>query len=224
MKKKAKIIIVTIVGIIMVALLMNLAFLYDPDNIIIGNNLNSSMYVKEIPDKEFVTIEAAMATIVEEEGGALENMILLYQGTTQNLEKLFWLKIIQNGEVTICQIKGYEFLINPNGSYTYVGAKNRVFYDSLREAEYDWKQTVLADLSDSVHKSYRQVFRAKEIYGVLPAWGISDTEQIANMTIDGQKVDQVITFTCNDKSYYLWIIDDLQTKKEITDIIIAIKG
>lgn len=62
-----------------------------------------------------------------------------------------------------------------------------------------------------------------ETYGVLPAWGVSDTDQVKNMTVDGQSVDHVIEFTWESDTYYLWIIDDLQTKNNAVDIVIDVK-
>lgn len=55
-------------------------------------------------------------------------------------------------------------------------------------------------------------------YGVLPAWGVSDTDKIKHMTIDGQCVDHVIEFLQSGTTYYLWIIDDLQTEHNAVDI------
>lgn len=44
------------------------------------------------------------------------------------------------------------------------------------------------------------------------------------MTVDGQKVDEIIEFSKEEENYYLWIIDDLQTENNAKDIKIDWKG
>ena len=63
-----------------------------------------------------------------------------------------------------------------------------------------------------------EIVKPREEYGVLPAWGVSDTDKVKHMTVDGQKVDKVIEFSYKEETYYLWIIDDLKTENNAVDI------
>ena len=197
---------------------------YDPDNMVIGNNLNAAGYGKgKFHDKEFTSIEKALQAVVEEDGGDYSNMKLLYQAATGNLEKVYLLESSQVDTYEFHEVKGYEFLIKENGTYSYMGIKSRQFKYNGQTEKYDWKTTVLSDLSDSTSKGYKKFVNPKETYGVLPAWGVSDTEEVKNMTVDGQGVDHVIEFTLDGATYYLWIIDDLQTESNAVDVVIDVK-
>ena len=156
-----------------------------------------------------------MQETLEEEERDYSNMTLLYQATTEKLVKVFMLC-----EDEVC---GYEFYINENGTYSYSGGKDVDFSKVNEEKRHDWKTSVLSDVSDATSKGYKKFVKPYETYGVLPAWGVSDTDQVKNMTVDGQSVDHVIEFTWESDTYYLWIIDDLQTKNNAVDIVIDVK-
>lgn len=90
-------------------------------------------------------------------------------------------------------------------------------YDNML---FTWKDTVLADISASTCKKYRNISKT---YGVLPAWGVSDNELCKKMTLDGQKVDEVIEIDVEGKTYYLWYIEDLKTKNDEKNIVVEVK-
>lgn len=216
--KKKYIIFILIVVVFTIALAAIIT-VCDPDNMIMGNNANAFGYGRGgIHEKNFKSLdevlrEAMKAEKVEKD---YNTMTLLYEAQTGNLVKVFMLYKDQ--------VRGYEFLVNESGNYNYIGVRSATFANFFETKEYDWKTTVLSDLSSSTKKAYRRIVRPKESYGVLPAWGVFDTDQVKNMTVDGQKVDEIIEFSKEEENYYLWIIDDLQTENNAKDIKIDWKG
>lgn len=208
MKKKRNIVI--IVGIILVvigivAVIFKLSGIYDPENILYGNNINSFYYTRDIERKSYESLERAMNVVAE--GSGKEK--LLYKSETGNVAKVFMLA--EN------EVKGYEFLIREE-RYYYLGRRNLIFHGGNQTKEYSWEETVLCDLSCSTKKTYKNIIKIGESYSVLPAWGVSDREQIKDIMIEGQGIDDVIEFSQNGKIYYLWIINDLKTEKNAADI------
>ncbi len=186
-------------------------FIYiDSKNKILGNNLHATLYNRGIGKKAYETIEDAMKAVAKDYVKEDE----LYAAQTQNVAKVF---MLHKNEVI-----GYEFLIQ-EGRYYYIGERKSVFYIENQPRKYDWETTVLSDLSCSTSKSYKTIIHIGKKYMVLPAWGISDNEKIGDVMIDGQEMDEIITFEQEGKKYYLWIIHDLQTKNDAADIKISLK-
>ena len=140
---------------------------------------------------------------------------LLYQVQTGKLVIVFRL-----GEDYVC---GYNIWQREKECCVCDGLWRLDFSGTFAKQGYDWKTTVLADISRSTDKAYKKIMEPRESYGVLPAWGVSDTDQVKNMTVDGQSVDHVIEFSQDGQIYYLWIIDDLQTENNAVDIVIDVK-
>lgn len=215
---KKKYIIFTLIAVVFTIALAAIITVCDPENMIMGNNANASGYGRGgIHEKKFMSLEDALkeAMKAEEVEKDYEVMTLLYEAQTGNLKKVFMLYKDQ--------IRGYEFFVNENGSYSYSGVRTTTFANFFEEKKYDWKTTVLSDLSNSTGKGYKKVVNPKKKYGLLPAWGVSDTDQVKYMTVDGQKVDEVIEFSTDGEKYYLWMIDDLQTENNAKDIKIEEK-
>ena len=164
-----------------------------------------------------------MQAVTEELGSDYDNMTLLYEATTGNLEKVFMLESTLTDSYKFHKVNGYEFIINKNGTYSYSGNISMNFEYTGQTKKYDWKTTALSDLSNSTKKWYKKLVNPRDTYGVLPAWGVSDTDKIKHMTVDGQSVDHVIEFSQDGQTYYLWIIDDLQTENNAVDIVIDVK-
>lgn len=61
---------------------------------------------------------------------------------------------------------------------------------------------------------------AEKYYKALPAWGVTDNSNVQNVTVDGQKIDEVHEIDVDGETYYLWIIYDLQTQNKVSDVII----
>ncbi len=194
MRKRTKIIIAVIV-VLVVWLAAAVVILYDPDNTVLGNNVNACGYGRGgIHEKEFIVLEEALKAVMKDEVHEknYDDMTMLYAAQTDRLEKVFMLY-----ENEVC---GYEFVVNENGSYSYRGVRSTVFADFFEKKEYDWKTTVLDDLSNSTQKGYKRFVNPNKNYGVLPAWGVSDTDKVKHMTVDGQKVDKVIEFSYKEET------------------------
>ena len=215
-RKVIKIMLLIVIAIGVVFATLTVTGIYDPDNMIIGDNSNVFGYGKgRFYDIEFETIEEALRETTKEEVDNYSDLTLLYQATTERLVKVF---LLYEDE-----IRGYEFYINANGTYSYSGGKDVDFSKANEEKRHDWKTTVLSDVSNATSKGYKKFVKPRETYGVLPAWGVLDSDQVKNMTIDGQSVDHIIEFTWGGDTYYLWIIDDLQTENNAVDIVIDVK-
>ena len=61
---------------------------------------------------------------------------------------------------------------------------------------------------------------AEKYYKALQAWGVTDNSNVQNVTVDGQKIDEVHEIDVDGETYYLWIIYDLQTQNKVSDVII----
>ena len=84
------------------------------------------------------------------------------------------------------------------------------------DKKYTWKETFLDDLFISWDAVYRGAVEKK--YKVLPAWGVTDYSDISNVTVDDQKIDEVHELDVDGKTYYLWIINDLKTQNEASEV------
>lgn len=182
----------------------------DSKNKISGNNLHATLYSRGIGKEAYETLEDAIKAVAKDYVKKDE----LYTAQTKNVAKVF---VLHKNEVI-----GYEFLIQER-YYYYIGERKNVFYIENQPEKYDWETTVLSDLSCSTCKSYKTIIHIGKKYMVLPAWGISDNEKIGDVMIDGQEIDEIISFEQEGKKYYLWIIHDLQTENNAADIKISLK-
>lgn len=217
MKKKKKWLILLCIVLVIAAgtAALILTGVYDPDNTMTGNNANATGYGKGgLHDKEFKSVEDALQAVLEEEDVDPDKVKLLYQARTGDLEKVYLLR--QD------EVEGYEFQINGEEEYCYIGVRSAMFANFYETKTYSLEETVLADLSSSTSKGYKKLVNPRELYGVLPAWGISDSEKVRDMTVDGQSVDEVVGFSQDGETYYLWIIDDLKTENNAVDIRIEL--
>lgn len=209
MKRRKKVIkilvLLAVVGIIGTVFVMS--GIYDPDNRILGNNQNVTWYSRTIGTEAYAAIEDAVKS--HDENYNKEKM--LYTLHTGNVAEVFML----NGN----EVTGYEFIIKDE-KYHYIGERKLIINGGASVKEYDWEMTLRSDLSYSTGKSYKNITSVGTKYSVLPAWGISDREQVRNVTFDGQAVDEVIPFSDEQGTYYLWIIHDLQTKNDAVDVVI----
>ena len=98
-----------------------------------------------------------------------------------------------------------------NESYKEYAVRNsNINFDD--DKKYTWKETFLADLFMSRDAVYRGAVEKK--YKVLPAWGVTDYSDISNVTVDDQKIELDV----DGKTYYLWIINDLKTQNEASEV------
>ena len=211
MKKKWKIIIIPFAVFVTVGIIVTIfkiSGIYEPGNMILGNNLNSFFYSRDIGEEGYGVLEDAMK--VADKNYSKEK--LLYRNQMENVARVF---MLEEDEVEC-----YEFLIKGN-RYYYIGERKLNFHGGNQTKEYSWEETILSDLSYSTRKAYRNIIKIGEKYRVLSAWGVSDREQIKNITIDGQEIDEVIEFSQAGKTYYLWMINDLKTENDAVNVVIG---
>ena len=215
MNKKKIVIIASAVAL--VAILMVVGYLssglVDPKNQVWGNNLTVYSYVSS--GKTYDSIEIAMAEVDEH----YSEEKLLGTVRTGNVTIIFLLSEGQAGEHGTSCVKAHEF-VTVDGGYNHKGGRTTTFEGSVHYDSYDWQTTMRSDLSNSTKKTYRSIIGKGKKYTVLPAWGISDTGEVKDVTVDGQGIDEVIPFSHDGTDYYLWIIYDLQTENDAVDIVI----
>lgn len=207
-KRKTVIIILAILAVIgIIGAVFLMSGIYNPNNNIQGNNQNVTWYTRKIGTESYVTIEDAMKA--HDKNYNKEKM--LYRCDTENVAKVFML----NGD----EVTGYEFIIKEE-KYYYIGERKLIIDGGISGKEYDWETTLRSDLSYSTRKSYRNITNIGTKYLVLPAWGISDREQIRDITFDSQAVDEVIPFIKGESTYYLWIVHNLKTRNDAVNVVI----
>ena len=208
-KKKHKALkIIIIVSAILIVLLGVMRYLFGNKEVMFGANVNSMSYSKDISPQNYSSVDEAMKTVDEklnseekicqiEDNGVVHVYV---QGINTIKDK--------NGKVDQIRqyVSCYDFIVVSKG-YNYSGVRDL-------EKEYSWKDTFLADLSQS------RLSGLEKQYGVLPAWGVTDYSDISNVTVDDQKIDEVHEIDVDGETYYLWIIYDLQTQNKVSDVII----
>lgn len=206
-----------VVGILILILLITSIILYksgiiDTENELIGNNTIASYYEEVINAPKYNTVEEALkdkddnynseSTVATITSG---NVTIVLQRGTEEFQ----------GQKRV-SITGYEFVHKQ--SYTYSGDR-KLLIDALKDnVNCSWEETFRADLSQTSKKSYQKL---RQRYEALPAWGISDQENVKDVLIEGQGIDQMITIPVDGKDYYLWILNDLKTDKNAKDVEIS---
>lgn len=115
-----------------------------------------------------------------------------------------------------------EAIFGANGnSMSYINEISPKTYTSLDEALIDNDERIESE-KQICPKSKLSVYEntAEKYYKALPAWGVTDNSNVQNVTVDGQKIDEVHEIDVDGETYYLWIIYDLQTQNKVSDVII----
>lgn len=190
-----------------------------------GANGNAYEYGRNLKNREYNSFEE----VVEAEKLAYDKDKILLQLSKGNLEIVFVmdeesLNVFGQDE-KITTVRSIETVVNENGKYIYSGGRilkiDYLKYSRKDSENCNWEDTVRADLSMSTMKEYKD-YVAEGVYDILPAWGITDNENVYQMSIDGQKVDEVIEIDTTGNKFYFWIIYDLQTSRNIKEIDISI--
>lgn len=240
--KKIAVLIVTVVAVlvIIVALLagfLGWRFLSDVEKVIVGNNINTANHEKgTMGAKKFRDLNIAIDEMPESENNDCK---ILYQAITDDSAIVFVQEkqeeqiqdiISERGKQSkkrtlLYSVIGYEFIVNDDGTYSYSGVRRCSYAGDISKipTEYDWKTNAIADISFSIDDPLNKFENPRETYGVLPVWGVSDNEQVKNMTVDGQGVDEVIELSDDGETYYFWFIQDMQTRNAAKDIVIGVK-
>ena len=212
-KKKHKALkIIIIVSAMLIVLLGVMRYLFGNKEVMFGANVNSMSYSKDISPQNYSSVDEAMKTVDEklnseekicqiEDNGVVHVYV---QGINTIKDK--------NGKVDQIRqyVSCYDFIVVSKG-YNYSGVRDLAI-GLNKEKEYSWKDTFLADLSQS------RLSGLEKQYGVLPAWGVTDYSDISNVTVDDQKIDEVHELDVDGKTYYLWIINDLKTRNKASEV------
>ncbi|MDE5866398.1 MAG: hypothetical protein K2H31_07355 [Lachnospiraceae bacterium] len=96
----------------------------------------------------------------------------------------------------------------------YCSGSNVLLYDGIGSSDrYTTEETIRKDIANTMWRGVG----LKEIGA--PAWGVSDDEQIFSLTINSEKVDDVILIDEKDgKKYYFWIMTNLEEIETIDDV------
>ncbi|MDR2598897.1 MAG: hypothetical protein LBC73_01310 [Oscillospiraceae bacterium] len=74
----------------------------------------------------------------------------------------------------------------------------------------------IGEIGYSILSCWAEHWSAENIQANLPqrpVWGISQTEKVRNLVIEGQPVTEVIEFEYNGKPIFFWYFEDLETDK-----------
>ncbi|MBE5942196.1 MAG: hypothetical protein E7264_06625 [Lachnospiraceae bacterium] len=218
MKKR----IILLICLVVTILILGLSILiqnkdtdvYDSSNMIVSDNSGGSEYEKDILNRlSFDSVEDALPIVTKNDSSYKDGEII-YQTRIDNYSAVFFQQETVLAKYKFPTIICYEFVVNENDTVSYVGRRVCNSNHDMLSTSYGWIQTVRSDLGYSTSHLYKDILNIREVYGVLPAWGLSVSEQVKNMTVDGQSVDKVIEFTANDKTYYFWFIEDLKTQRD----------
>ena len=215
-----KILIIVLIILLLLFLVMEFALkegIFNDNENLYGANGNAMSYINDINPQKYSSLNEALVDIDEklksenkicqiEDNG----IVHVYMQGQNNIK-------FEEADInrTDTYIKCYDFVTTSDG-YNYSGERKLVinFND---DKKYTWKETFLADLFISRDSAYRGAVEKK--YKVLPAWGVTDNSDIKDVTVDGQKIDEVHELDVDGETYYLWIINDLKTQNKSADII-----
>ncbi len=222
MKKRIILLICLVIAILILGLSILIqntdTDVYDSSNMIVSDNSGGSEYEKDILNRlSFDSVEDALPIVTKNDSSYKDGEII-YQTRVENYTAVFYQQETVLAKYRFPTIICYEFVVNENDTVSYIGRRVCNSNHDMLSTSYGWVQTVRADLGHSTNRLYKETLNMRETYGILPAWGLSVSEQVKTMTVDGQSVDKVIEFTTNDKTYYFWFIEDLKTQNEATSI------
>ena len=216
-KKKKKIIIAIIVFVIVfICICIIMSYLHRDDEFLKGANGNAMTYINDVHPNKYKSVDEALLDVDEKVKSEKQLCQIEDNGIVhvymQGYNNVKFEEVDINRTNTY--IKCYDFVTVSDG-YNYSGERKLVinFHD---DKKYTWKETFLADLFMSRDAVYRGAVEKK--YKVLPAWGVTDYSDISNVTVDDQKIDEVHELDVDGKTYYLWIINDLKTQNEASEV------
>ena len=216
-KKKHKALkIIIIISAILTVLLGVMRYLFGNKEVMFGANGNAMSYINDVHPNKYKSVDEALLDVDEKVKSEKQLCQIEDNGIVhvymQGYNNVKFEEVDINRTNTY--IKCYDFVTVSDG-YNYSGERKLVinFHD---DKKYTWKETFLADLFMSRDAVYRGAVEKK--YKVLPAWGVTDYSDISNVTVDDQKIDEVHKLDVDGKTYYLWIINDLKTQNEASEV------
>lgn len=175
-------------------------------NIFQGNNGYLSSYSKSIGDEGYADIESAVKDALE------------YRKQELGRGELEEIYRIQVGEKVFVYLKEAESVVEleffwQDNLYYYLGSKTLIYAGMGSSDGYTLEETIRKDIANTMWRGvgYEEVG--------APTWGVSDNEQIFAMTINSEKMDNVVQIDeKSGKTYYFWIIINIGEIKTIDDV------
>lgn len=174
-------------------------------NIFQGNNGYLASYSKSIGDEGYADIESAVKDKLE------------YRKQELGRDELEEIYRIQVGEKVFIYLKEAESVVEleffwQDNLYYYLGSKTLIYTGMGSSDGYTLDETIRKDIANTMWRGvgYEEVG--------APTWGVSDNEQIFAMTINSEKMDNVVQIDeKSGKTYYFWIISNIGEIKTIDD-------
>lgn len=175
-------------------------------NIFQGNNGYLASYSKSIGDEGYADIESAVKDTLE------------YRKQELGRDELEEIYRIQVGEKVFIYLKEAESVVEleffwQDNLYYYLGSKTLIYAGMGSGDGYTLEETIRKDIANTMWRGvgYEEVG--------APTWGVSDNEQIFVMTINSEKMDNVVQIDeKSGKTYYFWIISNIGEIKTIDDV------
>ncbi len=210
---------------IFVILCLLVKYISDQDPIVYGNNLSGCEYGKRFLPKVYHSKEEVIENFQED-------TTQLFINETGNIVQFFFLKQLEFEGDSETDFKSktvycHDFYWNPSdGTYTYSGERHTTIMDSIaRMNVYTWQETMRADAYESFgyFGHFGNTFPSD--YDSFPLWGICESSEVYNVTISGQKIDDIIEINTEDgEKYYLWIIDDYTATDSFNDLTVNLNS
>lgn len=172
-----------------------------------GNNAYADSYGENNGDNGYDNTESALENETE------------YAKKIANYNELEEICRIQVGKNIFVYFKEgkeqiVEFVFLKQSDLYYISGIKALLYDgTASDDRYTTEETIRKDIANTMWRGvgYKEV-------GV-PAWGVSTDEQIFSLTINDEKMDDVILINeKNGKKYYFWITTNVGDIKTIDDI------
>lgn len=169
-----------------------------------GNNSYTSFYSKGYGGPTYGSVEEANAAVLGgKAGSSFEDYKELYRVSK---EPYIW-TFYQEGK-RVVMVELYE----EAGRYYDRGTLSLVYSrDSSSSGNYSNKETIRADAVHSLYYGISEKGRS------CPAWGVAESENIGEVSINGVKADHVEAITGYDgETYYFWVIEEIGDIETIT--------
>lgn len=170
-----------------------------------GNNMYNSFYEQSIGDSGYNSIKEGISNTINMQYGE-EAFKEVYCVTKENY--IWSFQKITSGLVSLQFYKEGD-------QYYLLGGTLLAYNSTINTSEYSDVETIRAD---AVHSLFQGI---KETDISNPVWGVSKYNDIANVTINGIKMDYVEEIAdSNGTVYYFWIIDDIGVMEEGKEFLI----
>ena len=170
-----------------------------------GNNMYNSVYVQPIGDSGYNSIKEGISNTIKMRYGE-EAFKEVYCVSKEN-----YIWSFQKIPLGLVCLKFYK----EGNQYYFRGSTLLAYNSTINTSEYSDVETIRADAVQSLSSGIKKTDISN------PVWGVSKYNNIANVTINGTKMDDVEEIVdSNGTVYYFWIIDDIGDAEEGEELLI----